>query len=414
MILRSMDFLLDDAAQERLIGYFEGVGDLLGDPRRKASFATYAWGLLADGDRKSVEPIAARTCADPYETDPLHQRLCHFLVDAKWSDRGVRRAAARHAVEAITAREPIEAWIIDDTGMLKQGKHSVGVQRQYTGSAGKVTNCQVAVSLSLSSRSEHVPIDFELYLPHCWADDAARRREARIPDEIEFKTKNTLALDMLKRAIDDEWPRGLVLADTAYGNSSKFREKVRELGLHYAVAVESTTKVWPLDRHDRRLGEAVTVRHLALVIANRKKAYRRVTWRHGTRHPLSARFAVHRVLPFHNDGTDPADREAVWLVCEWPDDEQQPTKFYFAAVPPQWKKRRLIRRIKERWRTERVYEDLKGELGFDHYEGRRFPGWHHHVSVALCCYAFVIAERVRRFPPSARRQEDHGSFEVAP
>jgi SRSO17 transposase len=339
--------------------------------------------------------------------------LCHFLVDSTWSDRVVRRAAARHAVGAITAREPIEAWIIDDTGMLKQGKHSVGVQRQYTGSAGKITNCQVTVSLSLASRTEHVPVDFELYLPHDWADDPNRRREARIPDEVQFKTKNTLALDMMSRALEDGLPPGVVLADTAYGNSSKFREKVRALGLHYAVAVESSTKVWPLDRYDQQLGEAVTVRHLSLVMANRKKGFRRVTWREGPRRALSARFAMHRVLPFHDDGKDPADREAVWLISEWPDGETQPKKFYFAAVPSQWKKRRLIRLLKARWRTERVYEDLKGELGFDHYEGRRFPGWHHHVSVALCCYAFVIAERVRRFPPSQGWPETHRPLAIA-
>jgi len=413
MISRSMDFLLDEAARRRLESYFDGIGEILGDPRRRANFATYALGLLADGERKSVEPIAARTCADMHETDPLHQRLCHFLVDSTWSDREVRRAAAREAVAAITAREPIDVMIIDDTGMLKQGKHSVGVQRQYTGSAGKVTNCQIAVSLSLASRTEQVPIDFELYLPHSWADDPVRRREARIPDDLEFKTKNTLAIEMLQRALDDGMPRGLVLADTAYGNSSKFRERVRALGLHYAVAVESTTKVWPLDRHDQQLGEAVSIRHLSLVIANRKKGYRRLTWRGGTKRALSSRVAMHRVLPFHHDGLDPAQREAVWLICEWLDDDVQPMKFYLAAVPPNWKKRRLIRLIHERWRTERVYQDLKGELGFDHYEGRRFPGWHHHVSVALCCYAFVIAERVRRFPPSTRRKESDRPLQVA-
>ncbi len=197
-----------------------------------------------------------------------------------------------------------------------------------------------------------MPIDFELYLPHSWADDSKRRREARIPDGLEFRTKNTIAIEMLQRALDDGLPRGLVLADTAYGNSSRFREQVRELGLNYAVAVESTTKVWPLDRHDQRLGDAVSIRHLSLVMANRKKGYRRVTWRAGTKRPLSSRFAMHRVLPFHKDGRDPSEREALWLICEWLDDEVQPNKFYLAAVPPNWKKRRLIRLLHERWRTE--------------------------------------------------------------
>jgi SRSO17 transposase len=409
-----MDTLLDESAQRRLAAYFDEIGEILGNPGRRTSFATYALGLLADGERKSIEPIAARACPDPLTVDAAHQRLQHFIADAKWDDRAVRRAAARHAVAAITSREPIETWIVDDTGFLKQGKHSVGVQRQYTGSAGKVTNCQIGVSLSLASASEHVPIDFELYLPHAWADDAERRREARVPDDVPFKTKNTLAIEMLARAIDDGWTKGIVLADTAYGNSSKFREKVRGLGLHYAVAVESSTKIWPLDRNDARAGDAVTVRHLALVLANRRKGFRRITWREGTRHGLSARFALHRVLPFHDDGLDPdTEREPLWLVAEWEDGAVQPTKFYFAAVPPTLKKRRLVRLLKQRWRTERVYEDLKGELGLDHFEGRRFPGWHHHVSVALCCYAFVAAERVRRFPPSPRRQEAHRPVDIA-
>jgi SRSO17 transposase len=364
-------------------------------------------GLFGDGERKSVEPIAARACADPERVEDEHQRLCHFLVDSKWSDRDVRRFAARYGVDTLTAREPIGAWIVDDTGMLKQGSHSVGVQRQYTGSAGKVTNCQVAVSLSLATATEHLPVDFELYLPKSWTDDAKRRREARIPQEVVFGTKLDLALDMIDRAIEDNLPRGIVLVDTAYGNSNKFREDIRWRGLDYAVAVEGSTKVWLLDKLDRRHGEPTSLRALADLIALRG-GFRRTTWREGTRVDLSARFAVRRVLPSHDDGWLPSQREPVWLLIEWPDGEAAPTKFYMLTLPKNATRKRMVRIVKQRWRTERVYEDLKGELGFDHYEGRRFPGWHHHVSVALSCYAFIVAERARRFSPSAgRTQADH-------
>jgi SRSO17 transposase len=310
-------------------------------------------------------------------------------------------------------REAVESWIVDDTGFLKQGSHSVGVQRQYTGSAGKVTNSQIGVSLSLATRAERLPVDFELYLPESRAKDPRRRREARIPKGIAFKTKPELALDIIDRALDDGLPVAPVLADAAYGNSSEFRNQLRLRGLDYAVGIDSTTKVWPVDVRDRRRGQALSVRTLAQQIVQ-QHGFRRVTWRDGTQQKLSARFAVRRVLPFHNDGWDPArERERVWLVCEWPDDKPEPAKYYVLATLEKLSKKQMIRLIKERWKTERVYEDLKGELGLDHYEGRRFPGWHHHVSAVLCCYAFIVAERVRRLPPSARRQEGHDPLTLA-
>ncbi len=403
-----MDLDLD--GQERLSEYFSSIGSVLKNKKRRASFALYAYGLVAEGERKSVEPIATRACPSLEGADAAHQRLLHFLVDSNWSDHDVRREAARYAVAAMVEREPVESWIVDDTGFLKQGKHSVGVQRQYTGSAGKVTNCQVGVSLSVATRTERLPVDFELYLPDAWANDPARRHEARIPESIAFKTKPELALDMIDRALDDGLPPAPLLADAYYGNSSEFRNQLRLRGLDYAVGIDSTTKVWPVDVRDRRRGPALSVRDLALQIIERG-GFRRVTWRDGTKQQLSARFAVRRVLPFHKDGWDPAsERERVWLVCEWLDDMPEPTKYYFVATLEKLSKKQMIRLIKERWKTERVYEDLKGELGLDHYEGRRFPGWHHHVSAVLCCYAFIVAERVRRFPPQTRRQESHDSL----
>ena len=394
------DFDIDAAAERRMGEFFDRIGDVLRNKRRRASFAMYALGLLGDGERKSAEPIAARSCGDPALCEAYHARLLHFIADSVWSDHEVRRAATTYAIAAMAEREPITAWIVDDTGFLKQGKHSVGVQRQYTGSAGKITNCQIGVSLSVTTRTEHLPLDFELYLPKSWTADPKRRREAKIPDEVGFKTKIDLALEMIERAVQDRVPGSIVLADSAYGDSHSFRETVRLLGLDYAVGIHGPTTVWRVDKLMRRSGPAISARDLALAIG--QKGFRRSTWREGTKALLSSRFALRRVVPAHDDGTDLAHREDVWLLMEWPDGEPEPTKYFMATLPRGTPRKQIVRIVKERYRTERVYEDLKGELGLDHFEGRSFAGWHHHVSVALCCYAFVLSERVRRFPPSAR------------
>jgi len=389
------------AAVRRLGEFFERIGAVLGNVSRRASFAMYAMGLLGDGERKSIEPIAARACADPKKADATHQRLLHFASDAKWSDRDVRREAAKYVVSAMQAREPIQTWIVDDTGFLKQGSHSVGVQRQYTGSAGKIANCQIGVSLSVTTRAEHAPIDFELYLPESWANDSARRKEARIPEQVQFKTKPELALDMIRRAVDDGIPPGVVLADTAYGTSRTFRQGVRSLGLDYAVGVAPQTTVALLDGQGRPRGDVVSVRELALAIHERG-GFRRCTWRKGTKEDLSARFALRRVITADDTNVPAAQREHLWLLVEWRDGEPEPANYFLSSLPANTTRRALIRTVMQRWRTERVYEDLKGELGLDHFEGRRFSGWHHHVSVVLCCYAFIVAERTRHFSPSAR------------
>jgi SRSO17 transposase len=390
------EYELDTEAQRRLHNYFEVIGEVLNNVQRKASFAIYALGLIGQGNRKSMEPIAARACADPERTDAVHQRIQHFLVDSQWSDSEIRRASALYALEQMSKREPITHWIIDDTGFLKKGNHSVGVKRQYTGTAGKVTNCQVGVSLSVATTSEHLPIDFELYLPKEWTEDAARRHEARIPKDIIFQTKPELGLKMIRRALENGIPRGLVLVDTAYGNSSKFRRAVRQQGLDYAVAVSSTSKVWQVDSLERRISKPLTVSSLASKMVE-EGDFRRYTWREGTSEKLSSLFARRRVLPIRDDGSNRGEREVLWLVMQWEDGESQPNKFYLCTLSQDISMKRLVYHIKQRWRTERAYQDLKGQLGLDHFEGRRYPGWHHHVSVALCCYAFIIAERARHF-----------------
>jgi SRSO17 transposase len=392
---------LDAPAKLRLQEFLETtIGYHLRRPEQRESFATYVFGILGEGSRKSVEPIAARAFSDPREVQRCHDRLLHFMREAPWSDQDVRRAAALYATKAMQEQDSLMVWIIDDTGFLKQGKHSVGVQRQYTGSAGKITNCQIGVSLSVASRTEHVPIDFELYLPRTWVDDENRKRQARIPAERGFKTKPELALDMVARAKKDGIPGSIVLADAAYGDSSAFREALRGHGLDFAVAVRAPTRVWLLDAEgnaERNVG----IEELGVELGPR--AFRRITWRTGTKGKLSSRFCFRRVKPVHGDA-EPADKEPLWLVMEWLDGEAKPTKFALTTLPRRMSKKQIIRIIKERWRTEKAYEELKEELGLDHFEGRSFTGWHHHISVVLCCYAFIVTERMRHFPPSARGQ----------
>lgn len=402
-----MDYEFDAAAAERLHDFFiRRIGRHLRRREQRESFATYAFGILSDGERKSVEPIAARAAPAPDDAARTHDRLLHFTRESPWPDRLVRREAARYAIEALSAREPITTWIIDDTGFLKQGHHSVGVQRQWTGSAGKVANCQIGVSLSVATRTEHCPIDMSLYLPESWTEDLARRERARIPKEAVYKTKLELALDMILAARHDGIPGDIALADAAYGNSAEFRNRLRALGFDYAVGVKPDMTVWCLDAADRRHGNPVRLRPLA-TLRLPDKAFRKYTWREGTKGKMSGRFAFMRVKSAgKGEELAPADREALWLVIEQCNDPDRSYKFYLTTLRRRMSKKEIIRIIKERWRTERVYEDMKGELGLDHFEGRSFPGWQHHVTVVLCCYAFIIAERARAFFPSAGEDGD--------
>lgn len=391
---------LTDAGEARLESFLDDLGAVLGDKRRKASFATYALGLLSESERKSVEPIAARAAGKAADVEATHQRLLHFLARSAWDDHAVRLLAARYALKFMTAEQPVEASIIDDTGFLKQGAHSVGVQRQYTGSAGKIANCQVGVSLSLATRSDHLPVDFELYLPTSWTDEPERRAEAHIPKEVEFKTKPELALKMLVRAQKDKLPLGVVLADAGYGNSAEFRLGLHRLGLPYSVGVASSSKVFEVHEVVNRGGQAIDLRKLASKL-DAKGKFQRFTWRTGTRGELSARFAMRRVTPCGEQENEFAERSTVWLLIEWREGEADPANYYFSSLPADTTLDTLVRITTQRWRTERAYEDLKGELGLDHFEGRSFRGWHHHISVVLCCYAFVVAERHRIFPSRA-------------
>jgi SRSO17 transposase len=369
------------------------LGAGLRSETQRAAFGRYAAGLLSDLERKSIEPIAARSRPDA--PDAEHQALLYFVNEAPWRDQPVRRSAALWALWPATVHSPVRCAIIDDTGLLKQGNHSVGVTRQYTGSAGKVTNCQVAVSLTVATEQVAMPVDMTLYLPWEWTVDEGRREKARIPHEVEYQPKWRLALNLLREAHTDGVPLGdVVLADADYGRTRAFRQGIRDLGLHYGVGVHGTQKVI-------HAGKAKTAQQLARSIATRR--YQRIEWREGTRGALSARFAFRRVQVSDLPGVAHSKGPEVWLIIEWRDDETRPSRFYLSTREAGVSRVALIRELKHRWHTERVYEDIKGELGFDHYEGRSWVGWHHHVSVVICCYALLAAERLLAFPPCDKR-----------
>ena len=399
-----MTYELDAAGIVRLEGYFEGIGALLGDKRRRASFAVYAMGILGEHERKSVEPLAAAAAEDPEGAQRAHDHLLHFIGQSEWEDGPVRTFAARYAVHAMESRERVEAWVIDDTGFPKQGRESPGVQRQYTGSVGKVANCQIGVSLTLCTGTEHVPVDMQLYLPESWTNDRARCAKAKIPPEVKFRPKWQMALEMIESAVAKGLPKGVVLADAAYGNAGEFRAGLRWFDFEYAVGVNATTVVTRASKASR---DAIPLSVEVLAKKLPKSAFRVTTWKQGSRRALVSRFAMIQVDAGNSDGG------LHWLLIEWPDAEKAPTHYTLARMRKAPSRRQLVRITKERWRTERVYQDLKGELGLDHFEGRSFRGWNHHVTVVLCCFAFVLGERLRHFPPSRGRARPRYSLDDA-
>ena len=395
-------------SQDVMTAYFDGLGKLLGRVERRASFAMYAAGLLSDLERKSAEPIAALASnGSPKRCALYHHRLLHLLNTSPWSDEDVRGYAADYALRALTEDEPVEAWSLDDTGFLKQGDDSVGVQRQYTGSAGKVTNCQVAVSLTVATRTAHLPIDMDLYLPEDWAKDAERRQAAKVPAAVAFRTKHDIALDLIAKAVLADVPRGYLVADNAYGSCARLRGEVTALGFSYALGVLSSVVVRRLDACGRRLAPTSAK---ALAEGLRPKHWREVTWLVGTKAPLRSRFALVEVEVDNPDPNEPARQR---LLIEWPEGDEEPTHYTLVTLPAELGLLEVVRITKARWRVERTYEDLKGELGLDHYEGRSWVGWQHHVSAVLACYALVVACQRRAFPPSEAREGETGALEGA-
>jgi SRSO17 transposase len=393
----------------RFSAYVEGLASVIGHADRTGPLRDYCTGLMLPGERKSVEPMAAKTA--PARTAAQHQSLLHFVGVATWSDEKVLAKVCEMVLPAIKRRGPIEAWIIDDTAFPKQGKHSVGVQHQYCGQLGKQANCQVAVSLSIANHSASLPVAYRLYLPKDWAEDRARRDKAGVPLDISFKTKPEIALEQIRWACEAGLPRGVALMDVAYGNDSRLRTGMTALGLSYVAAIQPNTLMWPSDAGPKRRGkplnntgrrdepDLISAKEVALALP--KRAWRRIRWREGSADWLSSRFARVRVGVGHNQ-LIPELLLQEWLLVEWPEGEAEPTKYWLSTLPAKISFRQLVDFAKLRWRIERDYQELKQEVGLGHFEGRGWRGFHHHATLCIAAYGFLISER-ETIPPSEPR-----------
>jgi SRSO17 transposase len=324
-------------------------------------------------------------------------------------------AVRAQILPVIEASGPIEAWIVDDTGFPKKGRHSVGVTRQYCGQLGKQENCQVAVSLSLASAAASLPIAYRLYLPKDWALDPARRAKAGVPDDLSFATKPMIALAQIEAALAAGVPPGVVLADAGYGADMKFQARLLELGLGYVVGVQPNARVWadgemplppkawsgrgrpPSNLRRDPDHQPREIRQLARELED--NTWQDVSWREGSQGELGSRFAAVRMRPAHRDYWRDTPWPELWLLVEWPASAPEPTKFWFANLPADTPLARLVHLAKLRWRIERDYLELKQELGLGHYEGRGWRGFHHHASLCIAAYGFLIGERLAT-PPS--------------
>ena len=401
--------------QRRFAAYIEGLAKTAGHADRNLPLKNYCTGLLLPGERKSVEPMAARLAPDNVRR--MHQSLHHLVADAPWSDESVLDGVLDSVLPAMLARGPVVAWVVDDTGFPKKGRHSVGVTRQYCGQVGKQENCRVAVSLSVTTESSSMPVAYRLYLPEMWANDKERRRKTGVPSEIQFQTKPEIALEQIRRARERGIPEGIVLADAGYGIDTGFRTQITKMELPYIMGIMSTVTVWKsgegpkppasykgmgrpprLLQRDKR-HQPVAVKQLALSLP--ADVWKDVTWRQGVNKKLRSRFAALRIRPAHRDYWRAEPHPQEWLLIEWPKGESEPTKYWLSTLPADVSLTELVRMAKHRWIIERDYQELKQELGLGHFEGRGWRGFHHHATLCLAAYGFLVAER-NRFSPSAQ------------
>ena len=383
------------AKKERLKGFLDDILVTLGRSERRQWGDVYVRGLLAASGRKATASMATRV------SDGNVQAIQQFIGQSPWQWEPLRKELAHRLVEAL---QPVAAWIVDDTGFPKKGTHSVGVARQYSRTLGKIGNCQVAVSLHYATDDAAMPLDFALYLPEEWLEQE-RRREAGIPQDVTFHPKWELALTLIDRALAWEVPRGVITADAGYGNITEFRAALVERQLLYMVGIQNTTSVWvdagnlivpSLGRRGRprcRPLDTGAPRSVAEVSQGLSQDHwQRVTWREGTKGPMTSRFAAIRVLPSHSFQHGGGKERTLWLLTGWPEEEEVPTKFWLANLPEGASLISLVRLAKIRWWIEQGYQQLKDELGLDHYEGRTWQGWNHHVTMTMLAFGFLTLE----------------------
>jgi len=410
-----MDLQAADSGS-RFSAYVEDLVSVIGHADRARPLRDYCLGLMLPCERKSVEPMAAVTA--PERTAAQHQALLHFVGEGGWSDERVLAKVQKIVVPKIERHGAIEAWIIDDTGFPKKGKHSVGVARQYCGQLGKQDNCQIAVSLSVANHEASLPVAYRLYLPQEWASDALRSKKAKVPEEVSFKTKPEIALEQVWAACEAGLPRGVVLMDTGYGANTALREGITALALSYVAGILPNTTVWaagikPLrpkawsgrgrpPKLMRRSAQHRPIQVKELALSLPATAWRTIKWREGSADWLSSRFARVRVRPAHRDYNLTAVRPEEWLLIEWPKGEDEPIKYWLSTLPEDIAFARLVDLAKLRWRIERDYQELKQEIGLGHFEGRGWRGFHHHATLCIAAYGFLICER-ETIPPSRPR-----------
>jgi SRSO17 transposase len=389
--------------RDRLVGFVEGVAGRLPLRRQRENALLYVRGLVEQGGRKSLQPTLFRL----EETPARYESMQQFLADSPWDPRLLVRACAERVAPAID----VTAWVVDDTGVVKDGRHSPGVKRQYSGTLGKIGNCQITVSLHAVGERGTLPLGWSLYLPQEWCDDLARRRKAKIPDEVGFETKPELAASLCEQATGFKLPKAPILADSAYGDDTAFRTRLAQLELEYVVAVRAETSVYgpetifavpcrkgsvgrrrTVARPDRK---PESVRALAgrLPEAAFKTLACRTT---PAGKEVRSRFACARVVaanPVRNRHLKPRWE---WLIVEWPAGAEAPSDYWLSNLPEDEPPERLARLARLRWTVELDYRQLKGELGLDHYEGRSYLGFHHHTALVTCAHAFLTEERLRQ------------------
>ena len=406
-----LDLPNDGGTEARFAAYAAELTSVLGHADRVGPFQDYCVGLLSAEGRKSVEPLAALTA--PERTAAQHQSLLHIVGESPWQDEAVLTRVRELVLPTMTRAEPIQAWIVDDTGFPKKGTCSVGVARQYCGQTGKQDNCQVAVSLSVATHQASLPVAYRLYLPQDWANDAARRAKVGVPDTIRFQTKPDIALEQIRAMRAAGVPAAAVLFDPAYGNDGKFRAGITAEGLPYVAGVFATLLVWrpgeapqPQPEGERRAwrnpGETrpqpVQVKTLAMELPT--DAWQTITWREGSNMLLTSRFTRLRVRPAPQAAGRSELAAEQWLLIEWPVGEAAPDHYWLSTLPADIGFERMVDLAKLRWRIERDYLELKQEVGLGHFEGRRWRGFHHHASLCIAAYGFLVSER-ETFPPQA-------------
>jgi SRSO17 transposase len=383
---------------QRLMRWLEPFQRCFGHRAQRLALRTYVQGVFSDSDRKSMQAMLARV------TEPVsYQAFQHFITHAPWdADRIWRRL-----LEILPERRGV--LIIDGTSFPKQGPHSVGVARQYCGALGKIANCQVAVTAALWTGRRAWLLGALLYLPQSWSEDANRRAAARIPSTVSFQEKWRQALTLIRRARAAGLHLTAVVADAEFGDITAFRRLLHQWRLPYALGVSRHLTVFrgtpavhipPSSRTGRPRSQLVlvndtrpiTVRAVALALPAR--AWRRVTWRNGTNRPWAARFAAVRVTPA-NEWRNRRLAPEVWLLCEQDLGLTPRIKYFFVHLPATASLKQLVRLAHQRWAIEQQYQELKTELGLDHFEGRSYPGWHHHVVLTAVAYAFLQRERMR-------------------